>query len=146
MSSKSISSLPEEILEQIFCSNLQQHDLAILCRVSKQFLTIVRPILYRTVVTFSTHRQAENFLESRAEDRQLLELVKVVGKGNPWEIGQMKALDESFKGVSRAEKSEREGGVVKKLLEGDIVDTAREFQSFSLDLRIDKNLTAQIRV
>ncbi|GAA5995130.1 hypothetical protein JCM5350_002777 [Sporobolomyces pararoseus] len=124
MSSKFISSLPEETLEQIFFSNLQQHDLAVLCRVSKQFLTIVRPLLYNTV-TFYTHHQAENFHKSRAEDRQLVESVKVVGKGNPWEIVEMKALDESFTAMSRAEKSEREGGTVKKLLEGDIVETAQ---------------------
>ncbi|GAA5950913.1 hypothetical protein JCM3765_004627 [Sporobolomyces pararoseus] len=124
MTSEFICSLPEETLDQIFSSNLQQSDLAILCRVTKQFLTIVRPLLYHSV-TFDSRRQTEEFSKSRPEDVQLVESVKVVGKGNPWEIVEMSALDEHFKELNVAEKVKSEAGVVKRLLGGEIVNSAQ---------------------
>ncbi|GAA5950900.1 hypothetical protein JCM3765_004624 [Sporobolomyces pararoseus] len=114
-------SLPTETLQQIFSSNQEQQQLAILCRVSKRFNSIVKPFLYRSV-TFQSIRQTDKFKESREEDVKLVEEVKIVGKGNPWRILEIQDLEWAYKAMNEAEKAEKESGVVKRLLEGEIVN------------------------
>ncbi|GAA5950845.1 hypothetical protein JCM3765_004608 [Sporobolomyces pararoseus] len=120
----SINSLPVETLEQIFSSGLKQVDLARLCQVSKLFLIIGRPQLYRSITLYSI-RQVDKFKESRQEDAKLVEEVRIIGKENPWEISKMEDLAKASEAMSETQKQQKVAGVVKRLLEGEIVDPAQ---------------------
>ncbi|GAA5991154.1 hypothetical protein JCM5350_001927 [Sporobolomyces pararoseus] len=116
----SINILPVETLEQIFSSNLKQVDLARLCQVSNLFLDIVRPLLYGSV-TLQSIRQANQFKNSREEDARLVREIHIVGKGNLWKTKKLSRLEDIFERMDMSERSETEAGVVKRLLEGEIV-------------------------
>ncbi|GAA5950873.1 hypothetical protein JCM3765_004616 [Sporobolomyces pararoseus] len=133
-------SLPTETLQQIFSSNLEQHQLAILCRVSKRFNSIVKPFLYRSI-TLQSIRQANKFKESREEDVKLVEEVRIVGKGDLWEISKTQDLAQAFGAMSEVEKAEHEAGVVKRLLEGEIVNPSRLKRLFLHQIVEDPNQT-----
>lgn len=122
----SINSLPVETLEQIFSSNLKQVDLARLCQVSKLFLDIVRPLLYRSI-TLRSITQTNQCKNSREEDARLVREIHIVGKGNLWKTKGLSRLEDLFQRMDVSERSETEAGVVKRLLEGEIVNPRREF-------------------
>ncbi|GAA5950868.1 hypothetical protein JCM3765_004615 [Sporobolomyces pararoseus] len=117
----SINSLPVETLEQIISSDLEQVDLARLSQVSKLFLIIGRPRLYRSITLYSI-RQVDKFNESRQEDAKLVEQVRIIGKENPWEISKMEDLAKAYEAMSETQKQQKVAGVVKRLLEGEIVN------------------------
>jgi hypothetical protein len=120
--------LPPETLQQIFSSDLGQHELALLCRVDKRFATIVKPTLYRSI-TINTLRQAEQFVEQgQKEDVKLVKSVRVVGRNNPWLLGGLEQVWVWFEIMEKEERlKERQAGCVKKLVEGELVEPSREF-------------------
>ncbi|GAA5991156.1 hypothetical protein JCM5350_001928 [Sporobolomyces pararoseus] len=129
MSSKFISSLPEEILDQIFSSNLHPHDLAVLCRVTKQFNIIVKSLLYRSI-TLCSIEQAEKFKRNDSGDAQLVESILITEKEDAWEIHDTIRMYDTMAKLSDTEKRQKESGLVKKVVEGEIDDTSQIKQLF----------------
>ncbi|GAA5950865.1 hypothetical protein JCM3765_004614 [Sporobolomyces pararoseus] len=124
MTNGSISSLPEETLNQIFSSNLQQSDLAILCRVSKQFNNIVKPLLYRSI-TLYTIEQADKFKENKSGDTRLVESILITGKADAWEDDDIMNIYDAIRELTEIEKRKKELGLVKKVVEGEIVNPSQ---------------------
>ncbi|GAA5950904.1 hypothetical protein JCM3765_004625 [Sporobolomyces pararoseus] len=113
----SMYSLPVETLEQIISSDLEQVDLARLSQVSKLFLIIGRPRLYRSI-TLQSIGQAIKLEHSRQEDVELVRSVKVMGKGDPWAERKLSSVRRAFKKASSVEMTQMEAGCVKQLLDG----------------------------
>ncbi|GAA5991166.1 hypothetical protein JCM5350_001933 [Sporobolomyces pararoseus] len=124
MSSKLVSSLPEETLDQIFSSNLHQHDLAVLCRVTKQFSIIVKPLLYRSI-TLCSIEQAEKFRRNGSGDAQLIESILITGKGDAWTAHSVVAVYDTMNELNEMGKRGKEPGLVKKVVEGEIVNPSQ---------------------
>ncbi|GAA5950849.1 hypothetical protein JCM3765_004609 [Sporobolomyces pararoseus] len=124
MTNGSISSLPEETLDQIFSSNLQQHDLAVLCRVSKQFNNIVKPLLYRSITLYSVE-QAEKFKKNKSGAAQLVESILITGKADAWKDDDIMNIYDAIRELTEIEKRKKELGLVKKVVEGEIVNPSQ---------------------
>ncbi|GAA5991169.1 hypothetical protein JCM5350_001935 [Sporobolomyces pararoseus] len=117
-------SLPTETLEHIFSSDVEQRELAFLCRASKRFYNIAKPFLYRSI-TLQSVRQADKFKKSsREEDVKLVRSVKVVGKDNPWIVHDFTEVLTDFMKVSPTQVMAMEAGCVKRLLEGSLLKTS----------------------
>lgn len=126
-------SLPTETLEQIFSSNLEQPELAVLCRASKRFYNIAKPFLYRSI-TLQSIRQAGKFKKSREEDVKLVRSVKVVGKENPWIVHDFTEVLMDFIKSSPAHSMGWEAGCVKRLLEGYLLKISSKSNSLLSEL------------
>ncbi|GAA5950908.1 hypothetical protein JCM3765_004626 [Sporobolomyces pararoseus] len=115
-------SLPDELLEQIFSSpRISQHQLGMFCSLSKRFSAIVRPILYRSII-LGNHEHVEKLRNfSREEDLRLVQSVRIFGEGDAREVFKSKGIHESFEEMDENEKLLSEAGLVRKLIEGEII-------------------------
>ncbi|GAA5892233.1 F-box protein [Sporobolomyces salmoneus] len=125
------TALPDELIEDIFTRDLEQADLASLCRTSKLFSAIAKPLLYRTI-TIRSHHQAEQFYRNTSqEDFESVKRLEIVGKGNPWakSIRYMETLSWRFEcpedGEEGVQVTEMGTGCVKEFIEGFVVDLDR---------------------
>ncbi|GAA5896443.1 uncharacterized protein JCM6883_006906 [Sporobolomyces salmoneus] len=113
--------LPTELLEEILSHGLKQNELALISRCSKPFSTIAKPLLYRSIL-IQSWRQVDQFrFSAREEDVREVKRVKIVGKGDPWELDKLVDVRVGF-GVGDGHVLEKEAGCVQELIEGGLVN------------------------
>ncbi|GAA5991167.1 hypothetical protein JCM5350_001934 [Sporobolomyces pararoseus] len=119
-------SLPDELLLKIFSSSkISQHQLGVFCSVSKRFLAIVKPLLYRSIL-LGNHEHVEKLRNyGRMEDLKLIQSVRIVGNGDSRERLWMRYVDKAFMKMDQIEKLLSEAGVMKRLIEGEIVEPSQ---------------------
>ncbi|GAA5896423.1 uncharacterized protein JCM6883_006898 [Sporobolomyces salmoneus] len=132
--------LPTEMLQEILSHRLEQNELALICRSSKDLYNLARPLLYRSIMIQCPRQLKQLVLEARREDIREVKRVEIVGKGNPWETQDIEEVASHFLGLEESEKKEKEASCVKELIEGRLINSNQIQSIFIRNVVEDPNV------